>query len=54
MVDDRLDVHVALRGVVPHLYLFGPRSAEPPGWVWPAVTWAQLEWQIAASCSAGE
>jgi hypothetical protein len=54
MVDDRIDVHVALRGMVPHLYLFGPQPAEPPGWVWPAVTWAQLEWQIAASCSAGE
>jgi hypothetical protein len=49
MVDDRLEVHVALRGLVPHLYLFGPQSAEPPGWVRPVATWAQLDRRIAAS-----
>jgi hypothetical protein len=43
MVDDRLDVHRAIRGVVPHLYLFGPQDSEIPDWVihtpdWPSVS----------------
>jgi hypothetical protein len=42
MIDDRLDVHRAIRDVVPHLYLFGPQDGEVPDWVihtpdWPAV-----------------
>jgi hypothetical protein len=49
MVDDRLDVHVALRGLVSHLYLFGPQQAEPPGWVRPALTWSDLARQIEAT-----
>jgi hypothetical protein len=41
MIDDRLDVHAAIRDVVPHLYLFGPQDSEIPDWVvhvpdWPA------------------
>lgn len=39
MVDDRLDVHRALRGVVPHLYLFGPQRGAAPGWVRHVPTW---------------
>ncbi|MFG1934882.1 hypothetical protein ACGFK1_30220 [Mycobacterium sp. NPDC048908] len=42
MIDDRLDVHAAIRDVVPHLYLFGPQDGEIPDWVvhvpdWPSV-----------------
>ncbi|MCO5987505.1 hypothetical protein NE235_15505 [Actinoallomurus spadix] len=43
MIDDRLAVHAALRGLVPHLILFGPQPAEPPGWVRHAATWADAE-----------
>lgn len=39
MIDDRLDVHRALRGLVPHLYLFGPQKAVPQ-WVRHVPTWA--------------
>jgi hypothetical protein len=42
MVDDRLDVHVALRGLVPHLYLFGPQPVPAPEWVRHVRTWADL------------
>ena len=46
MIDDRLEVHQAIRDVVPHRYLFGPQDGEVPDWVihtpdWPAVA-AQL------------
>jgi hypothetical protein len=42
MIDDRLEVHSAIRDVVPNLYLFGPQDGEIPDWVihvadWPAV-----------------
>ncbi len=43
MIDDRADVHVALRELVPHLYLFGPQSSPAPPWVRPVLTWADLE-----------
>ncbi|MEV5751908.1 hypothetical protein AB0L00_29165 [Actinoallomurus sp. NPDC052308] len=46
MIDDRLGVHVALRGIVPHLILFGPQPVEPPGWVRHAPTWADVEAMI--------
>ncbi|GAA4614022.1 hypothetical protein GCM10023195_61050 [Actinoallomurus liliacearum] len=46
MIDDRLDVHAALRGIVPHLILFGPQPAEPPGWVRHAPIWADVEAMI--------
>jgi hypothetical protein len=41
MIDDRLGVHVALRGIVPNLYLFGPHES-PPDWVRHAPTWDSL------------
>lgn len=47
MVDDRLDVHVALRGLVPHLYLFGPQHAPAPDWVTHVRTWAELNDRLA-------
>ncbi|GID97351.1 hypothetical protein ACFQFC_07630 [Amorphoplanes digitatis] len=51
-VDDRLDVHRALRGVVAHRYLFGPQTAPPPGWVRPVATWAAAEAAIVHSLPA--
>jgi hypothetical protein len=41
-IDDKPDVHQALRGVVPHRYLFGPHS-RPPAWVQHTPTWAAVE-----------
>jgi len=40
-VDDKLDVHAALRGLVPHLVWFGQSSG--PEWVTAAPTWARAE-----------
>lgn len=52
MVDDRLDVHVALRGLVPHLYLFGPQDSPPPDWVRPTPSWADVDRALA--CVGGD
>ncbi|MGW4940301.1 hypothetical protein ACWEOZ_01740 [Actinoplanes sp. NPDC004185] len=48
-VDDKLDVHRALRGVVPHRYLFGPQRTPPPDWVEHTPTWAAAEAAIRRS-----
>ncbi|GAA2604095.1 hypothetical protein [Paractinoplanes durhamensis] len=48
-VDDKLDVHEALRGVVEHRYLFGPQRTPPPAWVRHTATWAQAEAAIVSS-----
>ncbi|MGI8335383.1 hypothetical protein ACRYCC_36005 [Actinomadura scrupuli] len=48
MIDDRLDVHRALRGLVPYLYLFGPQAAPAPDWVRPTLTWAEAGAAITA------
>jgi hypothetical protein len=48
-VDDKLDVHQALRGVVPHRYLFGPQRTPPPDWVEHTPTWAAAETAIRRS-----
>ncbi|GAA3207238.1 hypothetical protein ACFO1B_19450 [Dactylosporangium siamense] len=42
-VDDKLDVHQALRGVVAHRYLFGRQPAPAPEWVRHTETWADAE-----------
>jgi hypothetical protein len=42
-VDDKLDVHQALRGIVAHRYLFGPQPAPAPEWVRHTETWADAE-----------
>lgn len=39
MIDDRLDVHAALRDVVPHRYLFGPQTGPVPDWVVHTPSW---------------
>jgi hypothetical protein len=41
MIDDRLDVHRAIREIVPHRYLFGPK--EGPEWVRHVPDWAAAE-----------
>jgi hypothetical protein len=50
-VDDKLEVHEALRGLVPHLYLFGRQEgqARPPTWVEPTPTWPHAEEAITAT-----
>jgi hypothetical protein len=43
MIDDRLDVHRAIRHLVPNRYLFGPQAEPAPDWVNPILTWYDLE-----------
>ncbi|MQY23227.1 hypothetical protein [Nocardia macrotermitis] len=43
MIDDRIDVHIALRGSVPHLFWFGAQTAPPPDWVCATRTWLDVE-----------
>ncbi|MBO2459696.1 hypothetical protein [Actinomadura violacea] len=40
MIDDRLDVHRAIRAVVPYRYLFGPQKGDAPDWVRHVPSWA--------------
>jgi hypothetical protein len=49
-VDDRADVLVALAGIVPHRYLFGPHGSPqlPPG-VQRTPTWTDAETVILAA-----
>lgn len=49
MIDDRLDVHTALRGLVPHLYLFGVQAAPAPAWVRHTPSWPEAGTAIGAS-----
>jgi hypothetical protein len=51
MIDDRLDVHRAIRDVVPHLYLFGPQNGEVPNWVVHTPNWRAVEAAITSACS---
>jgi hypothetical protein len=50
-IDDKVDVHQALRDVVPHRYLFGPQRSRPPAWVQHTETWAAVESAITRSLS---
>jgi hypothetical protein len=43
MIDDRIDVHRVLRGLVPHRYLFGRQAGPAPDWVRHTPTWADVE-----------
>jgi hypothetical protein len=45
-VDDRADVLGHLRGVVPHLYLFGRQTGPPPPWVRHTPGWTEVEHEI--------
>ncbi|WP_207945519.1 hypothetical protein [Actinomadura sp. 7K534] len=51
MIDDRLDVHAAIRDVVPHRYLFGPE--EGPPWVRHVPDWAAAAEVIREDIPAG-
>lgn len=42
-VDDRRDVLQHLRGLVPHLFLFGEQEEPPPDWVTPLPSWAEAD-----------
>lgn len=42
-IDDRIEIHEVLRGLVPHLYLFGEQKASPPPWLTHTLTWADVE-----------
>lgn len=53
-VDDRLDVLEHLRGLVPHLFLFGPESIHAPEWVTPVAGWSEAEQEILATLSLRE
>ena len=48
-VDDRADVLEHLRGLVPHLFLFGPESAAAPEWTVPTPDWTAAERAIRAT-----
>ena len=47
-VDDKLEVHQALREIVPHRYLFG-KQRKTPRWVEHTPTWAAAEEAITAT-----
>jgi hypothetical protein len=49
MIDDRLDVHRAIRDLVPYRYLFGPQDELVPRWVTHVRTWAEAESLITVS-----
>lgn len=48
-VDDRLDVHEAIRGTVDHQYLFGPHQRPVPPYLEHTATWADAERLILAT-----
>ncbi|WP_204249114.1 hypothetical protein [Nocardia arizonensis] len=49
MIDDRLDVHAAVRDLVPHRYLFGVQTELAPDWVVHTRTWADVEAAVMAT-----
>jgi len=51
-VDDRPEVHAAIKGVVTHQYLFGPQAQPVPDYAVPALTWADVERLIEESLAA--
>jgi hypothetical protein len=51
-VDDRVDVHEAIRDVVDHQVLFGPQRRPAPSFITPALTWAVAEASIRRSVGA--
>jgi hypothetical protein len=51
-VDDRLDVHEAIRGTVDHQYLFGSLGRPTPSFVRPTATWADAERLILGTLTA--
>lgn len=53
MIDDRLDVHRALRDLVPHRYLFGVQTDPVPDWVRHVPTWDEVEFAVEATIGPG-
>jgi hypothetical protein len=51
-IDDRRDVLEYMRGVVAHLYLFGPQKSAAPTWVTATPTWADVELAVTAGIAA--
>lgn len=49
MIDDRIEVHRALHGLVPHLYLFGAQAKPSPPWVRHVPTWLDTEPAVTAT-----
>ncbi|MFE9575655.1 hypothetical protein ACFYO1_04670 [Nocardia sp. NPDC006044] len=49
MIDDRIDVHRALRDLVPHRYLFGAQPGPVPDWVRHVPTWLDAETAVTAT-----
>ncbi|MFB8274141.1 hypothetical protein [Nocardia colli] len=49
MIDDRIDVHHALRDLVPHRYLFGVQPDPVPDWVRHVPTWRDAETAVTAT-----
>ncbi|WP_433683478.1 hypothetical protein [Nocardia sp. CA-119907] len=49
MIDDRLEVHLALRDLVPHLYLFGVQAEPVPEWIEHTPTWPDVESAVGAT-----
>ena len=52
-VDDKAEVLGYLRGLVPHLFLFGPQDAPPPAWTVAVETWSAAEIAVLASIGHG-
>lgn len=52
-VDDRVEVHEAIRGTVDHQYLFGPRAGPTPSYVRHVGTWAEAGRLILVTLTAG-
>lgn len=48
-VDDRVEVHAAIHGVVDHQYLFGPQAGPGPEYVTPVLTWPRARALIEAT-----
>lgn len=53
MIDDRLDVHRALAGVVAHRFAFGPQPGPLPAGVVHTPTWAAAGAAVAATLPGG-
>lgn len=49
MIDDRMEVHQAMRGLVPNLYLFGVQAEPVPDWVQHTPTWPSVEVAVGAA-----
>jgi hypothetical protein len=49
MIDDRLDVHQAIRDLVPYCYLFGPQPEPAPDWVVHVQDWPEADEALSRS-----